>query len=94
VSEGFDVKDLNRLARTLAEGADDLEGLAGTAPAIPDAGPSSGAVGSGISALAEVMSKIVQTTANAADEAQASGSTYHRAEDANSETLGRIRGPH
>lgn len=93
MSDGFDVASLNRLARTLARGADDLEGLAGSAPAIPDAGTSSAAVGGGISALSGVMSKIVQTVANAADLAQASGSAYDSAEETNRESLGRTRGP-
>lgn len=90
---GFDVRDLNRLAATLAQGAQDLEGLAGNAPAMPDAGTSSGAVGDGISALADVMSKVVQTAANGADLAQASGNDYQGADSSAEESMNKLRGP-
>lgn len=90
---GFDVKDLNRLAATLAQGAQDLEGLAGNAPAMPDAGASSGAVGNGLAALADVMDKIVQSAANGADQAQASGKAYASADSSAEESLNHLRGP-
>ncbi|MGH3628768.1 MAG: hypothetical protein ACRDRL_15210 [Sciscionella sp.] len=91
---GFDIHDLNRLAATLAHGAQDLEGLAAQAPPLPDAGSSSGAVGEGIAALAGVMSKITQTAAAASDRVQASVESYAHTDQQNSENLHGLRGSH
>jgi hypothetical protein len=93
-ADGFGVKDLNRLAQTLAQGAEDFERLSGNAPQIPDAGPSTASVAGAVSSLATVMSKITQSAAVAADQAQESDRTYQNDEDATSNNLGRIRGPH
>ena len=90
---GCDVKNLNRLAATLAQGAEDLENLSGSAPAMPDAGVSSGVVGGGISALAEVMDKVVQSAANGADQAQASGKAYESADNSANDSLSKVKGP-
>jgi hypothetical protein len=90
---GFDVKDLNRIASTLADGAQELSGLAGNAPAMPDAGVSSGAVGNGISALANVMEQMVKTAANAADKAQTGVKAYAQADDSSQGDLSRIKEP-
>lgn len=91
MSGGFDIKDLNRLAGTLAQGAEQLEGLAGEAPTIPDAGTSTAAVGSCLAALGDVMSKVVQTAAGAADRAQAGAKEYQSADDNARESMNGTR---
>lgn len=90
---GFDVKDLTRLAQPLAQGAEQLQGLADNTPAMPDAGRSSGAIGAGLASLAEVLSKVTQTAANAADMAQQSQSAYHGVDQSGGQNLGLMRGP-
>lgn len=80
-SSGFDVQDLNRVAGTLAQGAQHLTGLAASAPAIPDVGASTGVVGDALSALCGMMSTITRTAANAADQAQANSTSYGVADE-------------
>lgn len=80
-TSGFDVQDLNRLASILAQGAQQLTGLAASAPAIPDAGASTGVVGDALSSLCGMMSTITRTAANAADQAQSNSTNYGVADD-------------
>ena len=94
MSGGFNVKDLNRLAGTLAQGAQQFAGLSSNAPAIPDAGISTGAVGNAISAFCDVMSKVTQTAANAADQAQSNSTNYDNNEQNNQANFGKLGGPH
>jgi hypothetical protein len=92
MSGGFDIKDLNRVASTLAQGAQQFAGLSSSAPAIPDAGVSTGVVGNAISAFCDVMSKVTRTAANAADQAQSSSAGYDNTEHNNQASLGKIGG--
>ncbi len=94
MSGGFNIKDLNRVASTLAQGAQSLAGLSSSAPAIPDAGISTGAVANAISAFCNVMSKATQTAANAADQAQSNSANYDNTDEANKSDFGKLGGAH
>ncbi len=94
MSAGFTIKDLNRVAGTLAQGAQQLAGLSSSTPAIPDAGASTGAVGNAISAFCNVMAKATQTAANAADQAQSNATNYDNTDETNQGNFGKLGGPH
>jgi hypothetical protein len=94
MSGGFNIKDLNRTAGTLAQGAQQFAGLSSSTPAIPDAGLSTGAVGNAISAFCTVMSKVTQTAANAADHAQSNSAHYDNTEGNNQAHFGKLEGRH
>jgi hypothetical protein len=65
-TRGFAAQDLDQVAALVGGGAHDLAGMAGTAPAVPDAGASSAAVAGVLHALAGVVGSIVGTADTAA----------------------------
>jgi hypothetical protein len=91
-ASGFNVQDLNRLASILAQGAQQLTGLAASAPAIPDAGASTGLVGDALSSLCGMMSTITRTAANAADQAQSNSTSYEVSDDTAGEDFAKFGG--
>ena len=94
MSGGFNIKDLNRVAGTLAQGAQQFAGLSSSGPAIPDAGISTGAVGTAISSFCTVMSTVTKAAANAADQAQSNSTNYDNNEENNQANFGKLGGPH
>lgn len=87
--QALDVKELDRLSKTLAEGAQHLNGLADDSPQIPDAGQSTASVAAMVSTITSVVSRIVETAAVASEQVIASDKTYQVAGLA-----GRRRGRH
>jgi hypothetical protein len=81
MTDGFNVDDLNRLARPLYDSAEGIENLAGNAPNIPDAGESTGIVASALVVFGGVVAKIATAAANSADAAQAAQLKYDAADD-------------
>ncbi|WP_216212497.1 hypothetical protein [Amycolatopsis aidingensis] len=87
MAEGFRVDDLNRLAKPLAEGAQNLADLATDAPTIPNAGDSTGIVASALVVLSGVVGKVTMAAANSADDAQAAQNSYDAADQAAGDEL-------
>ena len=78
------VDDLGSVARILATNAQDMNALGESAPNVPNAGPSTGAVGTIIGSLAEAMSKATVSAANSADLVEANNQGYVDADQDNS----------
>ncbi|TQF65787.1 hypothetical protein FK531_20370 [Rhodococcus spelaei] len=92
MSDGMMVDNLCELAVVLADGAQGFENLAVDAPAIPDAGASSGVVAELLVALSEAMSTAALSAANAADLVQANAAEFDATEGANAARVAGAKG--
>jgi hypothetical protein len=89
MTEPFKVDDLSPAARSLALGANGFQELAGSAPAIPNAGPSTAFVADVLIALAEAMEKAAGVEAGAADEVIAADARYKEADQQHQAALNK-----
>lgn len=89
MSEPLKVQNLCELAATLATASQGVEDMAGSAPKVPDAGVSTGAVAEALQSLAQLMATIASGAARCADLAQQNGTTYQESDHANAESLNR-----
>ena len=78
---GFAVGDLSQVAARLDGGVADLAGMAGAAPSVPDAGPSSAAVAGVLSALGGVVGSILGTSDTASGYLRAGSDAYRSADE-------------
>ncbi len=85
---GFVVGELDAVVRMLADGATGLNGQAGNAPQVPDAGESSADIAGTLSAIYASASTIVRSIAAAGDRVVASAASYHNNDLNNADLLG------
>ena len=85
---GYEVGDLDAVVRKLADGATGLNGMAGGAPDVPEAGESSADIAGALSAIYASASTIVRSLAAAGDRVIASAASYHHNDLNNADLLG------
>lgn len=89
------VEDLDRIVRTLRQGASDLDGPAGQAPDAPDAGASTGAVAGALRDLGTSVVALVNDLDQMASSVASSRGTYQETDLDNANDLNRqINGGH
>lgn len=88
MTSGFEQRELERVQTTLADGAHGMQSLANSAPDMPQAGASTGAIGAALSSLGQVMSTVTRATAGFADQVDAAARDYARTDQDNA---GRVQ---
>jgi hypothetical protein len=80
MSSGFEVRGLDPVARTLADGGTGLNELAATAPEVPDAGESSADIAGALAAIFNAASMIVRSAAAADERVRSCAAAYQENE--------------
>jgi galactokinase/mevalonate kinase-like predicted kinase len=87
MTEGFAVRDLDRVAAAVGRGSSGLAGMADRAPGVPDAGASSAAVAGVLCALSAVVGSIVRTADVAGSHVLAGDRSYRAVDGGWADTL-------
>lgn len=89
MTNGFEQQQLGQISSHLADGANELSGLSGTTPSVPEAGASTGAVGEALGTLGGLMSAVTQGVAGFADHVDGAKQEYAKTDQDSADQLGQ-----